>query len=318
MTVDGDSDDDYHKYRPRTPPIPEPYPGTQEDLRRRLAKYAITIPSSIPVPSRPAKTRPDAQPTGPRHHRRAVTPVRHAAKRATKETMSDDEALRVMLVDPRLRGQLGIRPEVNPAPARRTCPSRTEMRAASGGASSDGVAAGSAPLARPTLNSSLAIKAQLNRVKEDSFDPVMAVQNMMISDRIAVRQVQSRVTAKALNVDRDTARYKDLVPLDSDPHTHIARAVIDMPNNEKPIGHAIPRARKSVPASYLSNRPPPLVIRPEYPELDTISIPYPQTSDSPVGPSARHLSVASEELNLEDWTRWKMWRKPIQLSDFDP
>ncbi|KAJ3022320.1 hypothetical protein HKX48_006507 [Thoreauomyces humboldtii] len=311
-------------FPPTAPPAPFPYPGASDDhtppslreiyaekkrqqleleeKRRKLqAKRELDLllvsPPRIPptrtVPPKAFGTKPPRRPTSP------VDP-------------------RTLLVDPRLRGQLGMRPEIDsklfrPASWCPMVPTTPPGEEGEEGSKTD-------PLARPYANSSRAVQAQIAQTKRTEFDPVEAVRKMMVSDKQAVRDVQGRVSAKALDLDLNTLQYENLSPFKSNIPVPTGREALNASPTQRT--HVRPRARNSVPPEYVANRPPlPPTRPPEYPELDTVSIPYPQGVDdwgSTAAQRALCVGIASLDANLEDWRREKMFRLPLQVEDFDP
>ncbi|TPX66176.1 hypothetical protein SpCBS45565_g04662 [Spizellomyces sp. 'palustris'] len=194
-------------------------------------------------------------------------------------------------------------------------------------------------LDRPTANSSKFIQNRIDKVKQDRFDPVQAVAELMIKDREAVRRVQTRVTAQSLNIDRNTTQYSNLTPINTHwvhQHSksrtrsdHIARMeqaagepIMSTTSGPEPASKRIQRAKKSVSQAWLDARDTKMnaeEFKPKNLEMDTISIPYPQISDDPFanGPDAPRLTMGSLELNLEDWNRLMFYEKPVRCQDFD-
>ncbi|KAJ3168386.1 hypothetical protein HDU87_001185 [Geranomyces variabilis] len=267
-----------------------PSPPSQGHLCRDDAPAAK---ASLPPPpaaaaatcsSRPARPPPPLPPQNTHHQ----TP---------RPVLLLRDRLSTLITDPRLRVQLGITPDVNPALLRPPTQHPPPTPSAAPSAKTD---EGDDELARPALNSTRALHAQTRRAAAEQFDPVAAVQALMEVDGHTVRDVQSRITAKSLNIRRTHEQYHNLARIpsasSSSPSPHHTATITTSP---QPPPYAIPRAKKSVPKAYLAARappPPPFLATESLPqtqtqshhhhhhhprhqqhlELDTISLPYPQ------------------------------------------
>ncbi|KAJ3151981.1 hypothetical protein HDU89_001626 [Geranomyces variabilis] len=245
-----------------------PSAPSQGQLRRDAPATNAPRPSTPPATS--SSSRPARSPPPP------APPLQNIPPQNPKPVLLLRDRLSTLIVDPRLRVQLGLTPDVNPALLRHP----TQQPPPSSVVADD---SGEDALARPALNSTCALHAEARRTAAEQFDPVAAVQALMEVDQGTARDVQSRITAKSLNIKRTHQQYHNLarIPSPSSPSPNTSAT------SPQPPAHFIPRAKKSVPKAYLAARapPPPPFIATERPqthashqhaELDTISLPYPQ------------------------------------------
>ncbi|KAJ3162181.1 hypothetical protein HDU88_007102 [Geranomyces variabilis] len=245
-----------------------PSAPSQGQLRRDAP--AAQAPRPPPPPATSSSSRPARPPPPP------ALPQQNVPPQNPKPVLLLRDRLSTLITDPRLRVQLGLTPDVNPALLRHP----TQQPPPASAVPDD---SGEDALARPALNSTCALLAQTRRTAAEQFDPVAAVQALMEVDQGTVRDVQSRITAKSLNIKRTHQQYHNLarIPSASSPSPNTSAT------SPQPPAHFIPRAKKSVPKAYLAARapPPPPFVATETPqthvshqhaELDTISLPYPQ------------------------------------------
>ncbi|KAJ3219528.1 hypothetical protein HDU67_000473 [Dinochytrium kinnereticum] len=222
------------------------------------------------------------------------------------------------VVDPRVRGELGLQPEVDPrlmrvsalriAPRPLTHPLEP---AAERGEEAGGV------LVRPSTNSSRYQAEQIRQIAEARFDADVEILNLSKRDPEEIRRLRSRVAGKSVNVGGTEPLFTNLIPIS-------AASTESQPYVEKT---RLPRAKKTLSKAWLDFKEN----RPRFEdtwagdlEVDSISLPYPQLSYNPFeGIPNRHgdegfkpsVSIASLTANLEDVHRREFFERPLEWDD---
>ncbi|RKO84747.1 hypothetical protein BDK51DRAFT_27142, partial [Blyttiomyces helicus] len=261
------SDDASVELVPSSPPVPAPHPS-QTLVGTHTGATAGSSERHDLAGGESRRSQCRARKTG------GVAGSGRAERRTAREPEGDAGPRQPdprRIVDPRLRGRLGVEPEFDPRTMRAPPhapkkPRDTAQPAFVNTALSALPVPSPVSLDRPAPHSSKLIEKQIESVKSARFDPVHAMAALLVNDRDAVRQLQDRVTSKALNVGRNVAQYSNLVSLDPAPDgkrpaPHRSRGGIPGPSEEPtalstdtvPPRKMLPRARKSVSQSWLAN-----------------------------------------------------------------
>ncbi|KAJ3048825.1 hypothetical protein HK097_010178 [Rhizophlyctis rosea] len=168
-----------------------------------------------------------------------------------------------------------------------------------------------AALSKPKAHSSKLLQLQMRSVRNTTFDPQAAMAALIHTNRPAVKEVQARITTKALNVNKNKLQYTNLVSVEA--------PTVDIGPVRPTL---LPRARKSVSRSNMmqDSKPSAAELCGPNEEVDIVSLEFPKLMEGPFAPGpfgvrATLASVRTEVGNGERMRRM-VCEKPVRCEDF--
>lgn len=185
---------------PLKPPIPVPHPS--EDVRaypRPTSSHAAVPIRSKPDPTTKSAIAPTYTKADPTIQSKSAPMISKAIRKKTGAgglvRAAPNPLDPFLIVDPNLRGKLGIQPQTNSKLIRSAVrPNKavvSHSRFVEASAATVPVV-----LDHPAPNSLKLLKQHIKTIKDSKFNPVEAIAKLMVEDEDTIKQVHGRVTAK--------------------------------------------------------------------------------------------------------------------------